>query len=167
MESVEVFSLLAPNGIALVALGISIWGFVVPFFASRHADVIVRFTTEGSTTALMISNYGACKATDVTLSFQCEDGSDWVPGMFHRDLREPIPALWPGDTIAPRISIAMERHGLIQARVTWKDKRRKVQQRTSTVATYALPAFESLSAMRNDLDSLLKEQRNAKMRQRR
>lgn len=167
MESAEVFSLLVPNGIALIALCLSIWGFVLPFLASRHADVIVRFTTEGSTTALMISNYGACKATDVTLSFQSEDGSEWVPGMFHRDLRKPIPALWPGDTIAPRISIGLERHGLIQARVSWKDKRRKVQQRTSTVATYALPAFESLSAMRKDLDALLKEQSNEKARRRR
>lgn len=167
MELAEVFSLLVPNGIALIALGLSIWGFVLPYLKSRHADVVVRFTKEGSDTRVTISNYGACKATEVTLEFTNEDGSEWNPSMYQRDLRKPIPALWPGDTIAPSIRIAMGRHALIQAHVSWKDKRRKVQNRSSTVATYAIPAYDSIGAMRKDLDALLKEQSNEKARRRR
>ncbi len=161
MELASIFSWVSQNAIALFALGLSIWGFVLPFLASRHADVVVRFTREEKgQTRVMINNYGATRATEVTLSFKNEDNSEWIPRMQNRDLRKPIPALWPGDTIAPSIEIPMERHGLIQVSVSWKDKRHKVQERTSTVATYALPTFESVGALRGDVDKLLKFQRD-------
>lgn len=167
MTSAEVWHWITDNAVAIAALVLSFLAFVLPFFASLRADVVVRFTMDNQQTRLLISNYGSAKASDVKLSFTKEDGTEWIPKMHIRDLRTPIPALWPGDSICPRIDIPMAMHALIQVTVSWKDNRLRRQQRKSTVATYALPNFESVGVMRQDVDKLLKAHRDQSMRSRR
>jgi hypothetical protein len=153
------------NLVALLAFFLAAWTARRQLLAGREAHVVVWFgkTPEGSGMAdrLVIVNTGAGEAREVSVSFTTLNGGPWGGLRIAGEDPLPLPLLSSGDQVHMPIHVILGNGEYVRATVTWRDKRRGVQARKTTLGVTGIPLGDASGrvAVERTLDDLARQLR--------
>lgn len=156
---------IAENIVALLAFFLAAWTARRQFLAGREAHVVVWFgkTPEGSGMAdrLVIVNTGAAEAREVSVSFTTLTGDPWHGLRMGGEDPLPLPLVSSGDQVHMPIHVILGNGEYVRATVTWRDKRRGVQTRKTTLGVIGIPLGDASGrvAVERALDEVARQLR--------
>jgi hypothetical protein len=136
-------------------LAVALWTARRQWQTGRRAHVTAWFakTPEGTGAAnrLIVVNTGAAEAREVSVTFTDMTGQPWEPHWAGEDsLPLPLPLLAGGDQLHIPIFIILGGPQYVRVALRWRDQRRGVQKRETTLSVTGIPLGDATARVAVD-----------------